>query len=102
MTEPLVFRGPEGSITVTAAALTELVARAARSVDGVRAAPAAAGGRGAGTRTVARRSRSSSARRTESRCPSSRRAVQERVGEALAQVTGLEVERVDVEIAEIG
>ena len=36
MTEPLVFRGPEGSITVTAAALTELVTRAARSVDGVR------------------------------------------------------------------
>ena len=29
-------------------------------------------------------------------------AVQERVGEALARVSGLEVERVDVEIAEIG
>ena len=36
VTEPLVFRGPEGSITLTAAALTELVASAARSVDGVR------------------------------------------------------------------
>jgi uncharacterized alkaline shock family protein YloU len=34
--------------------------------------------------------------------PGLARAVQERVGEALAQVTGLEVERVDVEIAEIG
>ena len=34
--------------------------------------------------------------------PGLARAVQERVGETLAQVTGLEVERVDVEIAEIG
>ena len=36
MTEPLVFEGPEGLITVTTAALTELVAGAARSVEGVR------------------------------------------------------------------
>ena len=34
--------------------------------------------------------------------PGLARAVQERVGETLAQVTGLEVERVDVEIVEIG
>ena len=36
MTDPLVFRGPEGAITVTPAALTRLVARAAQSVDGAR------------------------------------------------------------------
>ena len=34
--------------------------------------------------------------------PELARAVQEQVGEALGCVTGLEIERVDVEIAEIG
>ena len=101
MTEPLVFAGPEGSITLTAAALTELVAGAARSVDGVR---------------VRRPRRAVEVRHAEGRgsvslelgatpgaaLPGLARAVQERVGEALAQVTGLQVERVDVEIAEIG
>ena len=98
MTEPLVFEGPEGSITLTAAAVTELVASAARSVDGVRL----------------RRPRCAVEVRYAEGCasvslglaatpgrplPGLARAVQERVGEALAQVTGLEVERVDVEIA---
>ena len=36
MTEPLVYRGPNGSITVTAGALTRLVARTAQTVDGAR------------------------------------------------------------------
>jgi uncharacterized alkaline shock family protein YloU len=100
VTEPLVFEGPEGSITLTAAAVTELVASAARSVDGVRL----------------RRPRRAVEVRYAEGCasvslglvatpgrplPGLARAVQERVGEALAQVTGLEVERVDVEIAEI-
>ena len=101
MTEPLVFAGPEGSITLTAAALTELVAGAARSVDGVR---------------VRRPRRVVEVRHAEGRAsvslelsatpeeplPGLARTVQERVGATLAQVTGLEVERVDVEIAEIG
>jgi len=101
VTEPLVFAGPEGSITLTAAALTELVAGAARSVDGVR---------------VRRPRRAVEVRHAEGRAsvslelsatpeeplPELARTVQERVGAALAQVTGLEVERVDVEIAEIG
>jgi len=101
VTEPLVFRGPEGSVTLTAAALTELVAGAARSVDGVR---------------LRRPRRTVEIRHADGRAsvsielgatpaeplPGLARAVQERVGEALAQVTGLEVERVDVEIAEIG
>jgi uncharacterized alkaline shock family protein YloU len=101
VTEPLVFPGPEGSITLTAAAVTELVANAARSVDGVR---------------LRRPRRAVEVRHVEGRTsvslelgaspgaalPGLARAVQERVGEALAQVTGLEVEHVDVEIAEIG
>jgi uncharacterized alkaline shock family protein YloU len=101
VTEPLVVRGPEGSITLSVAALTELVAGAARSVDGIR---------------VRRPRRAVEVRHAEGRgsvslelgaapgavLPGLARAVQERVGEALAQVTGLEVERVDVEIAEIG
>jgi uncharacterized alkaline shock family protein YloU len=101
VTEPLVFRGPEGSVTLTAAALTELVAGAARSVDGVR---------------LRRPRRAVEVQHADGRAsvsielgataaeplPALARAVQERVGEALAQVTGLEVERVDVEIAEIG
>jgi uncharacterized alkaline shock family protein YloU len=101
VTDPLVFPGPEGSITLTAAAVTELVANAARSVDGIR---------------VRRPRRAVEVRHAEDRAsvslellaapgaalPGLARAVQERVGEALAQVTGLEVEHVDVEIAEIG
>ena len=101
MTEPLVFEGPEGSIMLTAAAVTELVASAARSVDGVR---------------LRRPRRAVEVKHADGRAsvslevgatpgeplPGLARAVQERVGEALAQVTGLEVERVDVEIAEIG
>ena len=101
MTEPLVFRGPEGSITLTAGAITELVASAARSVDGVR---------------LRRPRRAVEIRHADGRAsvslelavkhgatlPELARSVQERVGAALAQVSGLEIESVDVEIAEIG
>ena len=101
MTEPLVFRGPEGSITLTAAALNDCVATAARSVEGVR---------------LRRPRRAVEVRHADGRASVSLElgathgqplaelalAVQERVGEALARVSGLEVERVDVEIAEIG
>ena len=101
MTEPLVFRGPEGSITLTAAAVTELVSRAARSVDGVR---------------LRRPRRAVEISQAEGRAtvslelgamhgeplPELARAVQGCVGEALARATGLEVAQVDVEIAEIG
>ena len=101
MTEPLVFPGPEGSITLTAAVLTELVAGAARSVDGVRLRRprrAVEVSHGDGRASVSLELGATSAEPL----PGIARAVQERVGEALAQVTGLEVERVDVEIAEIG
>ena len=101
MTEPLVFRGPEGSITLTAAALTELVAGAARSVDGVRLRRprrAVEVRHGNGRAAVSLELGAAPAEPL----PGLARAVQERVGEAVAQVTGVEVERVDVEIAEIG
>jgi uncharacterized alkaline shock family protein YloU len=100
VTEPLIFRGPEGTITLTAAALTELVASAARSVEGVR---------------LRRPRRSVEVRHADGRAsvalelgaphgeplPELAHAVQERVGERLAQMSGLEIEAVDVEIAEI-
>jgi uncharacterized alkaline shock family protein YloU len=101
VTEPLVFRGPEGSITLTAAALIELVANAARSVDGVRLRRprrAVEIGHSDGCASVSLELAAAPGRPL----PQLARAVQERVGEAVAQVTGLEVERVDVEIAEIG
>ena len=100
MSEPLVFRGPEGSITLTAAAVTELVASAARSVEGVR---------------LRRPRRAVEVRHADGRASVSielvaphgeslaelAHEVQQRVGRRLAQVSGLEVERVDVEIAEL-
>ena len=100
MTEPLVFRGRDGSVTVTAAALTELVASAARSVEGAR---------------IRRPKRSVEIRHGDGRAsvtlelgarygvplPELARAVQERVGEALGSVSGLDVERVDVSLEEI-
>jgi uncharacterized alkaline shock family protein YloU len=101
VTEPLVFRGPEGSITLTAAALTELVAGAARSVDGVRVRRprrAVEVRHGGGLASVALELGATPGEPL----PGLARAVQERVAAALAQVTGLEIERVDVEIAEIG
>jgi uncharacterized alkaline shock family protein YloU len=101
VTEPLVFGSPDGTVTVTAAALTELVARAARSVDGAR---------------LRRPKRSIEIRHGDGRAsvelelgsrygvplPELARSVQERVGQALAQVSGLEVERVDVVLEEVG
>jgi uncharacterized alkaline shock family protein YloU len=101
VTEPLVFRGPEGSITLTAGAVTELVASAARSVDGVRLrrprrAVEIRHGEGRASVSLELAVRHGAA------LPELARSVQERVGAALAQVSGLEIESVDVEIAEIG
>ena len=100
MTEPLVFRTPEGAVTVTAGALTELVERAARSVDGAR---------------VRRPKRTIEIRHGDGRAAVTlelgaqygvplaelARTVQERVAEALGQVSGLELERVDVSLEEV-
>ena len=100
MTEPLVFRGEAGTVTLTAAALTRLVAQAVAEVDGARLRRPKRGlevrhgdGRAAVELELSGRFGAS--------LPDLARAVQERVADALAQTTGLEVERVDVEIAEV-
>jgi len=100
VTEPLVFRGPEGSITVTAGALTRLVAHAAQEVDGVRVRRPKrsvevtwAAGRAAVSLGLSAR--------YGVPLPQLARSVQERVAEAVAGVSGLEVERVDVQIDEV-
>jgi uncharacterized alkaline shock family protein YloU len=100
VTDPLIFRRPDGTVTVTAGALTELVARAARTVEGAH---------------VRRPKRSIEIRHGDGRVsaslelgadfgvplPELARAVQERVAEALGRVSGLEVEHVDVSLEEI-
>jgi uncharacterized alkaline shock family protein YloU len=100
VTDPLVFRGSEGTVTVTAGALTELVARAARSVEGAR---------------VRRPKRSIEIRPDAGRMsvelelgarygvplPELARTVQERVADAVGHVSGLEIERVDVVLEEV-
>ena len=100
MTEPLVFRGPEGTTTVTAGALTELVARAARGVEGVhlrRPKRSVEITHGDGTAAVSLELGAEFG----VPLPELARTVQERVVDALAQVSGLEVEHVDVLLEEI-
>jgi uncharacterized alkaline shock family protein YloU len=100
VTEPLVFRSAAGSVTLTAAALSRLVAQAVSSVDGAR---------------LRRPRRGLEIRHSDGRAsvtlelsvrhgavmPELARAVQERVAEALARTGGLEVENVDVEIEDV-
>jgi uncharacterized alkaline shock family protein YloU len=98
VTEPLVLAGPEGAVTVTPAALEHLVVQAAQSVDGAR---------------VRRPKRSVEVGHSEGRAsvsfelvvegvvPDVAKAVQERVADALAAASGLEVERVDVSVEEL-
>jgi uncharacterized alkaline shock family protein YloU len=100
VTEPLVFRSAAGSVTVTAAALSRLVAQAVSSVDGARLRRPRRGleirhadGRASVTLELSVRHGGA--------MPELARAVQERVAEALARTGGFEVERVDVEIEEV-
>jgi uncharacterized alkaline shock family protein YloU len=100
VTEPLVFRSAAGSVTVTAAALSRLVAQAVSSVDGARLRRPRRGleirhADGRATVTLELSVRHGAA------MPELSRAVQERVAEALARTGGLEVQRVDVEIEEV-
>ena len=100
MTEPLVFRGTAGTVTLTSAALSRLVAHAVAGVDGARLRRPKRGldvRHGEGRASVALELSG----RYGAVLPETARAVQERVAEALARTTGLEVERVDVEIAEV-
>jgi uncharacterized alkaline shock family protein YloU len=101
VTEPLVLPGPEGAITVTPAALERVVVRAAQTVTGAR---------------VRRPKRSVDVVHGAGRVavsfelaveqgvpvPALALAVQERVAEAVAATSGLEVERVDLSVEEIG
>ena len=100
MTDPLVLRSAAGSVMVTAAALSRLVAQAVSSVDGARLRRPRRGleirhADGRATVTLERSVRHGAA------MPEIARAVQERVAEALARTGGLEVDRVDVEIEEV-
>ena len=100
MTEQLVFRGHGGTVTLTAAALGQLVAHAVAGVDGARLRRPRCGldvahgdGRASVTLELSGRYGVS--------LPEVALAVQQRVADALARTTGLEVERVDVEVAEV-
>jgi uncharacterized alkaline shock family protein YloU len=100
VTEPLVLRSDAGSVTVTAAALSRLVAQAVSSVDGARLRRPRRGleirhADGRASVTLGLSVRHGAA------MPELARAVQERVAVALARTGGLEVERVDVEIEEV-
>ena len=98
MTDPLVLAGPEGTVTITPAALEHLVVQAAQSVEGAR---------------VRRPKRSVEVGHSEGRAsvafelivegvvPDVASAVQERVAESLAAASGLEVESVDVSVEEV-
>jgi len=100
VTEPLVLAGPEGAVTVVPTALERLVVQAAQTVEGAR---------------IRRPKRSIEIRHGDGRAsvelelgarygvplPELARAVQEHVAEALGQVSGLEVERVDVVLEEV-
>ncbi|MDQ2909457.1 MAG: alkaline shock response membrane anchor protein AmaP [Actinomycetota bacterium] len=100
MTDPLVLRGPEGAITVAPAALEHLVVRAAQSVDGARVRRPKRSvevAHGAGRASVS----FELAVEHGAPVPELARAVQERVAEAVAATSGLEVDRVDVSVEEI-
>jgi Asp23 family, cell envelope-related function len=101
VTEPLVLAAPEGTITVAPVALERVVVRAAQLVQGAR---------------VRRPKRSVEVLHGAGRVavvlelavehgvpvPAVAFAVQERVAEAVAATSGLEVERVDLCVEEIG
>lgn len=99
MTEPFVLRGPEGAVTVAPAALERLVVQAAQTVNGARVR------RPKRSVDVGHRDGRASVSlelAVEGGVPEIAKAVQERVAEALAATSGLEVERVDISVEEIG
>ena len=100
MTEPLVLSGQEGTITVAAVALDRVVVRAAESVEGTRVR------RPKRSVDVAHRAGVASvsfelAIEQGVPVPELARTVQERVADAVAATSGLDVERVEVTVAEI-
>ena len=100
MTQPLVIERPEGTITVSAAALAQLVQAAAERVDGVRVRRRRRGldvdlNDGGGRVHLAL-----AVRRGEV-LPVLARAVQEEVAAAVARACELELEAVDVSVEEV-
>ena len=91
MSEPLVLRGPEGSITLMPGALTQLVVTAAESVEGARVRrPKRSVQVGQGTVSLGL------AVGEGASLPGVAREVQVRVATAVSSTCGLEVEAVDV------
>jgi uncharacterized alkaline shock family protein YloU len=98
MTDRLEIDGPQGSICVTPAALTRLVASAAEGVEGARLRR-----RRLELSIEDGRARASLGVRAPYGVPLQElaRSVQERVGAALEQMCGLEIETVDVIVEEL-
>jgi uncharacterized alkaline shock family protein YloU len=98
MTDELVIEGPEGSISVTAAALNRLVASAIEQVAGARL-------RRRGLELSISDGRASAAVAVRARyglpLHEVARSVQERVARALEEMCGLEVQSVDVAVEEL-
>jgi hypothetical protein len=101
VTEPLVVEGPEGSITVTPAALSRLVVQAAEGVRGARVRRprrAVEVVHGEGDTVVSLELAVAPA----TSIAGAAREVQARVAEAVTSTCGLEVSRVDVSVEEVG
>ena len=100
MTEPLVLPGHGGTITVAPAALERLVVRAAESVKGARVRRPKRSveiAHGGGRATVSLEL----AVGHDVPVPKLARAVQAQVAEAVASTSGLEIESVEITVAEI-
>ena len=96
MSEPLVLRGPEGSITLVPGALTQLVVTAAESVEGARVRrPKRSVQVGQGTVSLGL------AVAEGASLPGVAREVQVRVATAVSSTCGLEVEAVDVVVGAV-
>jgi len=100
VSEPLVLSGQPGTITVAAVALDRVVVHAAESVEGAQVR------RPKRSVDVAHRAGRASvsfelAIEQGVPVPELARTVQERVADAVAATTGLDVDRVDVTVAEI-
>jgi len=99
MTDALVLEGQEGTITVTAAVLNQVVQQATEGVDGARVRRR----RGLDVQVEGGRARVEVelAARFGTVLPELGRRVQEDVGAALGRMCGLEVDAVDVSIEEL-
>jgi len=100
VSEPLVLSGQPGTITVAAVALDRVVVHAAESVEGARVRRPKRSvdvAHGAGLASVS----FELSIEQGVPVPELARTVQKRVADAVAATTGLDVDRVDVTVAEI-